>query len=243
MAGLKELHVQDPETWPAERLSETFGVSYEAVKRVLRSNYRRESDVPANLMPASAAAARKPKKPDGAHGLGPAFPPPPGTSKWDKSVQPSASASASASTQASTWAPAAVPNTAKWDKANFTGPVGRRFALASPAERVQRTYALKRQVEAEGGAGAGPEQEQELAELKGFREPAERRELAELRDLREPQERRGSWESRGPEARSRRVERPQFERSSFERTHRAREREPRDVNARRRGSSFGLRKD
>jgi hypothetical protein len=39
MGGMRELHAQDPETWTAGALAQKFGISYEAVKRILRSNW------------------------------------------------------------------------------------------------------------------------------------------------------------------------------------------------------------
>lgn len=43
MDGIRELHAQDPEKWTKDALSERFGISYEAVGRILRSNYRRDT--------------------------------------------------------------------------------------------------------------------------------------------------------------------------------------------------------
>lgn len=40
MAGLKTLHEHDPKTFTKETLSKRFGISYEAVSRILRSNYQ-----------------------------------------------------------------------------------------------------------------------------------------------------------------------------------------------------------
>ncbi len=39
MGGMRELHAQDPETWTAGALAQKFGISFEAVKRILRSNW------------------------------------------------------------------------------------------------------------------------------------------------------------------------------------------------------------
>ncbi|KAK4684120.1 hypothetical protein P7C73_g6082, partial [Tremellales sp. Uapishka_1] len=43
MAGLKALHAQDPETFTRGVLSERFGISEEAVRRILRSKFRGEA--------------------------------------------------------------------------------------------------------------------------------------------------------------------------------------------------------
>lgn len=40
MAGLRELHTQDPAMWTRDKLSHQFGISYEAVTRILRSKFR-----------------------------------------------------------------------------------------------------------------------------------------------------------------------------------------------------------
>lgn len=40
MAGVRELHAQDPEKWTREALSQQFGVSYEAINRILKSKWR-----------------------------------------------------------------------------------------------------------------------------------------------------------------------------------------------------------
>jgi hypothetical protein len=39
MAGLRALHAADPKTFTREVLSERFGISYEAVTRILRSKF------------------------------------------------------------------------------------------------------------------------------------------------------------------------------------------------------------
>lgn len=40
MAGLRALHAQDPRAFNIPVLSEKFGISFEAVKRILRSKFR-----------------------------------------------------------------------------------------------------------------------------------------------------------------------------------------------------------
>ena len=47
MAGLRALHANDPKTFDKDALSQRFGISYEAVNRILRSKYqdRRAGDV------------------------------------------------------------------------------------------------------------------------------------------------------------------------------------------------------
>jgi len=40
MAGLRSLHIHDPETYTKQALSERFGISYEAVSRILRSKFQ-----------------------------------------------------------------------------------------------------------------------------------------------------------------------------------------------------------
>lgn len=40
MAGLRALHANDPKTFSKDALSERFGISYEAVSRILRSKYQ-----------------------------------------------------------------------------------------------------------------------------------------------------------------------------------------------------------
>lgn len=40
MAGLRALHANDPKTFDRNALSERFGISYEAVNRILRSKYQ-----------------------------------------------------------------------------------------------------------------------------------------------------------------------------------------------------------
>lgn len=44
MAGVRELHAQDPERWTRDALSEKFGISYEAIVRILRSNWQAKRD-------------------------------------------------------------------------------------------------------------------------------------------------------------------------------------------------------
>lgn len=44
MAGIRELHAQDPETFTREMLAEKFGVSWEAINRILKSNNWREKE-------------------------------------------------------------------------------------------------------------------------------------------------------------------------------------------------------
>ena len=40
MAGLKALHRNDPPTWTVGALSHKFGISWEAVRRILKSNWQ-----------------------------------------------------------------------------------------------------------------------------------------------------------------------------------------------------------
>ncbi len=40
MAGIKALHAEDPVAHSPEHLSRQFGISYEAVKRILKSKFR-----------------------------------------------------------------------------------------------------------------------------------------------------------------------------------------------------------
>lgn len=40
MAAVRELHAQDPRQWTREALSKQYGVSYEAISRILRSKWR-----------------------------------------------------------------------------------------------------------------------------------------------------------------------------------------------------------
>lgn len=51
MAGLRVLHANDPKTFDKDALSERFGISYEAVSRILKSNYqdRKAGDVGAKI--------------------------------------------------------------------------------------------------------------------------------------------------------------------------------------------------
>lgn len=52
MAAVRELARQDPELWTKEALSQQFGVSYEAIGRILRSKFREKEA--ARTAPASA---------------------------------------------------------------------------------------------------------------------------------------------------------------------------------------------
>ncbi|TXT05042.1 hypothetical protein VHUM_03862 [Vanrija humicola] len=44
MAGIRELHAQDPATFTREMLSREFGVSWQAINRILKSNNWREKE-------------------------------------------------------------------------------------------------------------------------------------------------------------------------------------------------------
>lgn len=55
MSAVRELHRQDPEQWTKFALSKQFGVSYEAIGRILKSSWREKQA--AKAAPASAAAA------------------------------------------------------------------------------------------------------------------------------------------------------------------------------------------
>ncbi|EJT50624.1 hypothetical protein A1Q1_08176 [Trichosporon asahii var. asahii CBS 2479] len=54
MSAIRELHRQDPEQWSKPALSKQFGVSYEAIGRILKSNWREKEA--AKAAPASTAA-------------------------------------------------------------------------------------------------------------------------------------------------------------------------------------------
>ncbi|WOO84627.1 Required for respiratory growth protein 9, mitochondrial [Vanrija pseudolonga] len=49
MAGIRELHAQDPATFTREMLAEKFGVSWEAINRILKSNNWREKEAKKEL--------------------------------------------------------------------------------------------------------------------------------------------------------------------------------------------------
>jgi hypothetical protein len=139
------MHIQDPEYWTPERLSKTYGISYEAVKRVLRSSYRSteiedgkdsvvEADGPA---PASLArertqraAARMARDADSGSDSDI-------QSKWSNSPSTSNSYSQGKSYSRDDKA-------AKWGDAP-----GNR---TSPVAAIRRAYGLKRQIEAETSA-------------------------------------------------------------------------------------------
>lgn len=53
MSAIRELHRQDPDQWSKPALSKQFGVSYEAIGRILKSSWREREA--ARLSPASAA--------------------------------------------------------------------------------------------------------------------------------------------------------------------------------------------
>ncbi|KLT42500.1 hypothetical protein CC85DRAFT_260127 [Cutaneotrichosporon oleaginosum] len=44
MGGMRELHAQDPAMWTPQALGQRFGISYEAVKRILRSKWAATTD-------------------------------------------------------------------------------------------------------------------------------------------------------------------------------------------------------
>lgn len=52
MSAIRELHRQDPGQWDRAALSKQFGVSYEAITRILKSNWREKEA--ARAAPASA---------------------------------------------------------------------------------------------------------------------------------------------------------------------------------------------
>lgn len=60
MSAIKELHRQDPQQWTKAALSRQFGVSYEAIARILKSNWREKEA--ARAAPASSQTITAPGK-------------------------------------------------------------------------------------------------------------------------------------------------------------------------------------
>lgn len=142
MASLKELHAQDPETWSPQKLSDTYGISYEAVKRVLRSNYQGSAAGGLSGTPASYTLAAKNRSKNKSASM-----------DVDGSAAPPSPDAADTATAPGKWATGATGSTggtdrdtqqaymAKWDKAKVNG------RQASSVSRIQRAYDIKRLVE------------------------------------------------------------------------------------------------